>query len=265
MKAAIAILSSTVISVWVIGLIPLDELHIHGPWLAICYRSLQTTFSIAMMRFFCPKSLWRLSFKVKRAALPGLILLAVFLSASNVFQIPWSNTSFYTIWMGALFTLFIGIDEEVYSRGLIFGVLEKYGPWIAILGSSLDFGLLHITNYFYGGQNLDVTVSQMIGAASFGFMSAGLMLYSRSIWPSIILHGLSDFQMTQETAEVYAKSLTASPDWLGTGVETLMNVSIGLLLIVASGTLQKLKLNQTFVRHTKPIAEYLGLVTSDQT
>jgi membrane protease YdiL (CAAX protease family) len=267
-KAAIAIVSSTIMSVWIIGLIPLKELHIHGPWLAISYRALETIFSLLMMKLFCPDALSRLTFRIKRVAFPGIALLVILLWASNVFQIQWSKTSFYMIWVGVLFTLFIGIDEEIYSRGLVFGVLERYGTWVAILVSSLDFGLLHITNYYFGGQNLDVTIAQMIGAASFGFMAAGLMLYSGSIWPSIIFHGLSDLQMTQESAQVYAKSLTASPDWVGTGVEVALYGAIGLLLIMASSKGSKTNLvdwgSGSVSKRLLPIALYFGLVDSEE-
>jgi membrane protease YdiL (CAAX protease family) len=255
-------------SVWIIGLIPLKELHIHGPWLAISYRALETITSLLMMKLFCPEALSRLTFRIRRVALPGIAILIILLWASNVFQIQWSKTSFYMISMGVLFTLFIGVDEEIYSRGLIFGVLEKYGAWVAILVSSLDFGLLHITNYFFGGQNLDVTFAQMIGATGFGFMSAGLMLYSGSILPSIVFHGLSDLQMTQESAQVYAKSLTSSPDWVGTGVEVALYGVIGLLLIMASSRGSKGSLGDwgsgPISKRLLPIALYFGLVDSKE-
>jgi membrane protease YdiL (CAAX protease family) len=260
LKSALAIVSSTVISIWVIDLIPLNELHIQGAWLPISYRALQTIFSLAMMKVFCPHALHRLTLRIRKKATAGIFLLVGGLSMSDFIHINWSNTSTYTISMGALFTLFIGIDEEIYSRGFVLGVLEQYGPWVAIAGSSVDFGFLHLTNYFYGGQSLDVTIAQMIGAASFGFMSAALMFYSGSIWPSILLHAFSDFQMTQETPAVYTSGLTSSPDWIGSSIESLLYILIGFLLLAVSGGIHQLRLPKSIAHRTKSIAEYLGLI-----
>jgi membrane protease YdiL (CAAX protease family) len=266
MKAVIAIVTSTVGSIWVIGLLPLDSLHIHGPWLSICYRLVDTLLSLALIKIFCPASLQRLTLKIKRSALAVITaLVALFASLSIAPGIGTKSTS-HMIWVGVIFSLTIGIDEEIYSRGLIYGVLERYGPSVAILGSSIDFGLLHLTNYFYGGQRFDTTLAQMAGATAFGSMTAAAMLCSGTIWPSVVIHGLTDLQLSQVSSMAYAKNLLAKPDWVGTVFEMLLYTSIGFLLLLAApeaGSSWRVWCSRVLPgRKLTPLAIYLGLTSS---
>ena len=58
-------------------------------------------------------------------------------------QIDYRGVGLAQIFESFVFALFIGIDEDLFSRGFAFGVIERYGVWIAAILSSLQFGLLH--------------------------------------------------------------------------------------------------------------------------
>ena len=66
--------------------------------------------------------------------------------------------------------------EELFFRGLLFGALRRYGFLVAILVSSVLFGLAH---------GLSVA---LVGAALFGVLTAVLYERSRSIWPAVAAH-----------------------------------------------------------------------------
>ncbi len=66
--------------------------------------------------------------------------------------------------------------EEVLVRGAMLGNSKKYGTWSAAIATGLFFGLLHM-NY-----------PQVPFAAVMGFFSAFLVLKTKSIFPSILVH-----------------------------------------------------------------------------
>ena len=115
---------------------------------------------------------------------------------------------------GVIFLLGIGISEEIFSRGLVFGMLRKYGERKAIIFSSAIFGLMHINVYV--GQNWDLwnAYSHVISAGSWGFLACSIMIATRSIWFVAVFHALTDWSIvfaietpaTEETlpVEVYS-------------------------------------------------------------
>jgi membrane protease YdiL (CAAX protease family) len=89
--------------------------------------------------------------------------------------------------------LFVPITEEVLFRGFVLGALEiAYGPWRAIVFSSLLFGLWHLKNTFWMTDYR--LLHQMIYTAFvFGPVTAYLSLRLRTIWIGVILHYLNNF------------------------------------------------------------------------
>lgn len=79
-----------------------------------------------------------------------------------------------------LFLLFTGavlgpIDEELVFRGVVQSALEKYGPWVALIGSSILFAAIH-------GQSVIFVDAFVMGL----FFGAVFRLSARSgpRWPS---------------------------------------------------------------------------------
>lgn len=94
---------------------------------------------------------------------------------------------------GVFYLYAIGLGEEVVSRGFAFGVFKKHGTTFALIFSSITFGLMHLNLYL--GQYWDPYHAywHCLGAAGFGFMAAALMMATKSILPSIIMHALYDW------------------------------------------------------------------------
>jgi membrane protease YdiL (CAAX protease family) len=149
----------------------------------------------------------------------------------STFHTNFHGHSAPSIFEGFIFSLSIGFAEEFFSRGFIFGILEKYGVWAAVIGSSIHFGALHIMNIPWGGYSVGYTIGQVIDAAAFGVFSCGLMIFTGTIWSSILVHGLTDLPMQFMTRSAYRSSVTGSFDWLGTFIDAAILVVAGWALI----------------------------------
>lgn len=86
----------------------------------------------------------------------------------------------------------VGINEEVWFRGVILGRLSAGGTAVAIIGSSVLFGALHLAN-LAGGESGPGAVLQVAFALAFGFAAGVLTVTTRSVLPAIIWHAAWDF------------------------------------------------------------------------
>ena len=87
----------------------------------------------------------------------------------------------------AVVSLFAGVGEELMFRGILLDaprqlVDSPYAPWLALLASSLLFGLAHPFSRTY-----------VALAAAIGTYLGLMMLLTKSLIPPIIAHGLYDF------------------------------------------------------------------------
>lgn len=77
--------------------------------------------------------------------------------------------------------------EELIVRGYIYHTLrERWRPWIAALGSSVLFALLHLGNP-------DVSVSALLNIVLAGMVLAALVERTGSLWSATLAHGAWNF------------------------------------------------------------------------
>jgi membrane protease YdiL (CAAX protease family) len=98
---------------------------------------------------------------------------------------------------GAIFVLFIGLGEEMFSRGFVYGVLYKIGRFKAMIFSSLMFGLMHINVYLPSSVGW-ATYWHVMSAFGFGLVMCALMIVTRSIWVPVVFHALADWNVPLE-------------------------------------------------------------------
>ena len=91
-----------------------------------------------------------------------------------------------------ILTMFcVGFLEEMIFRGLLFNTMKKDNLVVAILVSSLTFGIGHIVNLFNGsGADLLANILQVIYATSAGFMFVMLYHKTDSIIICILVHAI---------------------------------------------------------------------------
>ena len=116
--------------------------------------------------------------------------LLVMLSANLWCGVSLNYTILETV-IYILTMLCVGFLEEAIFRGLLFEAMRKDNQKIAIIVSSVTFGIGHIINLFNGsGAELLPNLLQVIYSTSAGFMFVMIYCKSKSIFTCIISHGL---------------------------------------------------------------------------
>lgn len=97
-----------------------------------------------------------------------------------------------SLWETALFILSmlcVGFLEEVIFRGFLFKAISRDNLKIAILVSSLTFGLGHIVNLL-NGADLAPTLLQICYASAIGFLFVVIFYRGKSLLPCIFTHSV---------------------------------------------------------------------------
>lgn len=90
-----------------------------------------------------------------------------------------------------IFTIFVGISEELFFRGIILEILSKKSQKYAIVVSSILFSFLHLTN-LAGGIEMKYAILQVIFAFIFAIVAAQITILTKSIVTAIIWHFTHD-------------------------------------------------------------------------
>lgn len=131
----------------------------------------------------------------------------VLLSSTNVW---WGLKLNLTVVESVLYVismLCVGFLEEVLFRGFLFKALCKDNVKLAIIISSVTFGLGHIVNLL-NGRNIPETLMQICYAVAIGFVFTIIFYKGKSLWPCIIAHGVVD------SLSAFANT-DAAPAWHG--------------------------------------------------
>lgn len=231
LKGILVLIGATVASDWLIVLIPIDTLPIPDFMVGIMYHLVSAGFWVLLVKLLYPKVLERFTYQFAKNKLKVSALVVSFFIFTPLLHVNFKTLALDQLLMSFAFTLSIGIDEEYFSRGLIFGAFEHLGIHKAALISSFHFGLLHFGNYIWGGQSLDYTLGQMVNAASFGYLCCGLMIYSGSILPSVIFHGFSDFPLFLQSKSDFISQVTGGTEWVPTLIQSSIYFVAGLILM----------------------------------
>ena len=127
--------------------------------------------------------------------LPVLAMCPLMAVSYLVDSVDWNDLRFTAghaiAW--ALRIFHSGFFEESVFRGAIFFILyrawgsTRTGVHKAALTQALMFGALHLTSLM--NRDLSYVLYQICFASLIGYGFAGLVAYSRSLWPAIVLHG----------------------------------------------------------------------------
>ncbi|MEY4870899.1 MAG: hypothetical protein RLZZ563_229 [Pseudomonadota bacterium] len=163
-----------------------------------------------------------------RVIWPWLLYLGLFtLSILNAGFPPTSVTLFILA-----NTLMVGWSEEVMFRGVwLRGLFRSGGIWVAIFGSSILFGAMHVLNVFLTG-DLRGAVIQAVAAFLSGVFLAAVRLRSGSLWTGIILHGLWDagtFLVAAGGVATAEAPVAAGPAALGDFGSVVMSLPLFLI------------------------------------
>lgn len=118
--------------------------------------------------------------------------------------------------------LCVGFLEEVIFRGLLFEAMRKDNVKVAIIVSSVTFGMGHVINLINGsGAELLPNLLQVVYATSAGFMFVMMYYKSKSILVCISAHGIFN------ALSAFANEANATAD---------MRILTAILLTVITGS-----------------------------
>ena len=154
--------------------------------------------------------------------IPLLILISMNVINGVTFNYDAIETILYILSM-----LCVGFLEEVIFRGLLFNEMKKDGLLLAIIVSSLTFGIGHIINLINGsGVDLLSNVLQVVYASSAGFMFVMIYLKTDSLIIPISCHGIFN-----ALSIFNVKDVDLHVDIIISIVITVISLSYGLYLL----------------------------------
>lgn len=110
--------------------------------------------------------------------------------------------------------LVVGLEEELWTRGLVLESLRWRGTTVAVVLSSLWFGALHSLNLL-SGQPASATVAQIAFATGFGLAVAAVRVRTGTLWLPIALHILYNLGALLQDNEVTGVSGVSGQELVG--------------------------------------------------
>jgi membrane protease YdiL (CAAX protease family) len=240
-KTVVVLFGGITVNTWGLAWLPIGTLPLPSFWVSIIFRSCSALITLVGIKLFCPLILKRFTFGHNPKRLIVALLIVGYLTMPSFIHLRLQENTCSTIIEAFTFTLFIGIEEDFFCRGFLFGCLEKHGKWIATSVSSIIFGLLHLGNILWGRQSASYTIAQSVSASAFGFLAASLMLFSGTIWTAVLLHGLADLPMQFQSSSQYSKIVTSQADWFGVLADLAIYLFVGSLLFIWSNENSRLR------------------------
>ncbi|MDR2379787.1 MAG: CPBP family intramembrane metalloprotease [Bifidobacteriaceae bacterium] len=216
---------------------------------------------------------WRRLAGLAQGALVGFIAMSLIiglLALAGSYRIIGFNGS-YSPWNDLLMVgVTAGVAEELMFRGAMFRLLEDtFGSWVAIIGSCLVFGLIHVANP-------DGTLVGGMGIAIESLVFPALYMATRSLWWVIGLHFA--WNMTQgpiwgsvvsgmgEPSSMLVTSWSG-PEWLTGGLFGIEGSVVTMVVLGAFGVwlLGRVHRSGNFVQPFWRRRQHLMAVSSSET
>jgi membrane protease YdiL (CAAX protease family) len=121
-----------------------------------------------------------------------VIFSPLLINGAGLEDVTLSGSDWQSVWTTCIVAVLVGFFEEVLFRGVVLqSLMTRMNGALAVIAAAIVFGLFHYVNWV-SGQPLDVTTMQVLGAMAGGLLFGALVLWTGSLWPSILLHGLWD-------------------------------------------------------------------------
>lgn len=169
----------------------------------------------------------------------GLVLCYKVIVELYVFtgEISFSITDVTIAFSNLLYYLMGSLVEETMYRGLILTTMvlvwgnNKKGIVKAILISSALFGITHLLNII--ADPVEEVIIQSIVVILPGIFYSVIVLLSKSLWPAIIIHWITNAAVNIQLADKISHTISTM-DWIVYGILLLPLIIFSLLMILKS-------------------------------
>lgn len=239
---------------WVIDSLPIFKWDLPNDLKVYIIRTISVGASLLFIWAVAPRALSRFRVRINFFKITFFVVVCAAMVAITIIRDGVTDVSILG-WLNALlFSLFIGLDEETFDRGLIFGIIERFGQESALVISSVIFGASHITNFFYGEDSFNYSLGHMLDAASFGYVMGALMLVSKSIWLPILAHGMIDLAWVVMDPKTSLQITSGNTNWPMTILYFSLNIIAARLLLRMQSKWEH------FPNSFKGLAKQMGLI-----
>ena len=158
------------------------------------------------------------------------------LMAAGGYRVSGSNGWSMAVIAPLAMMVFVGVFEEVLTRGIVFRFVEQsFGSWAALMISSLLFGLAHLPGGDAGLMAIIVTVVA-------GLLFAGAYLLTRRLWLGIGIHiawnytlgTIYSIPVSGREAQGLLHGTVSGPNWLTGGAYGLEASAITLIVLATA-------------------------------
>jgi len=126
----------------------------------------------------------------------GIPVLFAVQVAVGLSTVPWNDRTVTTVLIVLAGTAMVGIGEELYFRGILrVSILGHHGEFLALILTSVAFGLGHTIKFALMGMPAEAFVFQVVFLAMDGALFYGMLRATGTLWVPIALHALNDFQL----------------------------------------------------------------------
>lgn len=162
--------------------------------------------------------------------------------SSSGFEKSWLNLSVYILSVAVVPAL----TEEFLFRGVLLGILRKYGESFAVVTSALLFGLMH--------HNFVQLPFAFVGGLVFGYIT----IYTGSIVPAMIVHFANN---------LFSCIFSALPKYIGNAYSEIIygTVVVAALLLGIYSVYRLSKSDEKLLRFSKRTSTpYSGLIQTEK-
>ena len=162
--------------------------------------------------------------------LPAIIVALIFLLGLG------SPFSAQSLGIAVLAAIIVGMSEESVMRGVTLQALLPKGARTAVVLTAVAFALLHLNNLIQAGSkaSLGGVLANALYAFLFGIAVGAFRIRTKTIWPSVTFHALTDFPgllaIVWGTTSISSSTPSIAGIVLETGLGALL-AGYGLFLI----------------------------------
>ena len=165
-------------------------------------------------------------------AIPALLAVQI---AVGLVSVPWDAHAASTVLIVLAGTIMVGIGEELYFRGILrTAVLGHHGEFLALLITSVAFGLGHTVKFLLLGMPIEALAFQIAFLAMDGALFYGALRATGTLWVPIALHALNDFQLYIHSGDVDGVNQQTFGEDPLTVTSELILIALSVALVVST-------------------------------
>lgn len=171
---------------------------------------------------------------------PVVFTLVIFLLALHANRFTYLEANAIDLIIFLLFSCLVGLAEELVFRNYLFPLIAQYTKKItlAMVISSIAFGLIHYINLYKYPDNFEGITSQVLLATCLGMYFCGLLLTTKNIYIVSVLHALFNISFGSSRLK-YINAIDIPEQTTTTDMASIVATLTVFFLIAFSGWLLK--------------------------